>query len=573
MSQQQIINLEWGNGQSERLAFRNTDTIFNVKTRILTSTNVPIDKQCLIGINTTDNSLPLYCLNLDNPQTVLLIPDYSSNNSNDNVSIGENTNQKTKENEQEQTNKKETEKQKEQEDQQEEQEKEKEKENTNENEEQTNKNEKEKNNENENENENEKEKSQGLSKSDSQFAKELQEQIWREEGLSQTKRRTTTTSSNIFLDNNTRNSPNIQNLPRKWSQDSRGNWHRNMNPNRPSDVLSIEKIAPLLPPNLTDSSERLKLLGEYTKESELPVMKKESFREVCNLGKRLKKPILLYLHSFTENEALVSNFVLNILSTKEVIKVINENYIFWVGDSDLVQEKFRISRKKLGITTFPVLAIISNSAVVAILDLIEGEFGIDEFMKRLLEQMDLFTILNTTEQNKNQLKKTESILEREQQDEEFERLLEIDREKQKQMLLQEQKLEEEKLFKEKQLNDKIKKLEELKQALPEEPSGKNVKNCTRIKFRMKNGDVIRKFLDTNTLKVLFDFILVHNNDIFEFDLIQSYPKRTEFNSNDVKIFNLTLKEVGLCPQALLDVRIVEDDEDEDDQEEDKENQK
>ncbi|KAJ3451655.1 fas-associated factor [Anaeramoeba flamelloides] len=567
MSQQQIINLEWGNGKSERLAFRNTDTIFNVKTRILTSTNVPIDKQCLIGINTTDNSLPLYCLNLDNPQTVLLIPDYSSNNSNDNVSIGENTNQKTKENEQEQTNKKETEKQKEQEDQQEEQEKEKE--NTNENEEQTNKNEKEKNNENEKE----KEKSQGLSKSDSQFAKELQEQIWREEGLSQTKRRTTTTSSNIFLDNNTRNSPNIQNLPRKWSQDSRGNWHRNMSPNRPSDVLSIEKIAPLLPPNLTDSSERLKLLGEYTKESELPVMKKESFREVCNLGKRLKKPILLYLHSFTENEALVSNFVLNILSTKEVIKVINENYIFWVGDSDLVQEKFRISRKKLGITTFPVLAIISNSAVVAILDLIEGEFGIDEFMKRLLEQMDLFTILNTTKQNKNQLKKTESILEREQQDEEFERLLEIDREKQKQMLLQEQKLEEEKLFKEKQLNDKIKKLEELKQALPEEPSGKNAKNCTRIKFRMKNGDVIRKFLDTNTLKVLFDFILVHNNDIFEFDLIQSYPKRTEFNSNDVKIFNLTLKEVGLYPQALLDVRIVEDDEDEDDQEEDKENQK
>ncbi|KAJ6244884.1 fas-associated protein [Anaeramoeba flamelloides] len=551
MSKQQIINLEWGNEQSTNLTFQKTDTIFKVKTRILTITNVPIDKQCLVGLNSTDNSLPLYCLNLDNPQTILLIPDYSSDNPNSNNnksekdSLGNMTDQKVSQNKN------------------------------------PNKNQNEDKKEKEKTKEKEKEKSQpnqGLSKSDSKFAKELQEQIWREEELSRTTRTTatttTTSSTNIFVNNNNRNSTNTQSLPRKWSQDAMSNWYRNTNHNnynkRQNDVLSIEKIAPLLPPNLTDSPERLNLLEEYTKESELPLMKKGSFREVCNLGKRLKKPILLYLHSFTENEALVSNFVLNILSTKEIIKVINENYIFWVGDSDSIKEKFFVSRKKLGITTFPVLAIISNSTVVAILDLIQGGFGLDEFMKQLLEQIDLFTVLNTTEQKKNQLKKTKSILEREKQDEEFERILEVDRENQKQMLLQEQKLEEERLLQEKKLDDKTKKLEEIKQSLPEEPSGKNEKNCTRIKFRMKNGDVIRKFLNTSTLEDLFNFVLVHNNDIFEFSLIQSYPKRTEFNSNDEKDFKLTLKEVGLCPQALLDVQIIEDDGDEDEDEDEDE---
>ncbi|KAJ3448867.1 fas-associated factor [Anaeramoeba flamelloides] len=574
--EQQIINLEWGNGQFNTFRFRKTDTIFIVKTRIMTATSIPINKQELIGLNSNSDSLPLYCLGLNNPQTVILIQseDFTS-------FIDENKSQKEEKKkptrelkkdqkqdqyqEREQEQEQEQEKEKEQErEQEQEQEQEKEKEQEREQEQkkkqyEEQKQEKEKEQEKEQEKEKEKEKEQEkeqkreiitLKKSDSQMAKELQEQFWQENTRTPTIKRYHQTYQ--------------QSSGRKWIKNTNGKWVQKRNQTKPTtqERITYDSLVPLIPQSITFDSERNKLFNSITNEQLLPAIEENDFSSMCSKAKRESKPILLYFHSFRQEPKLHEDFVQEILTSPEVFKIINQNYIFFVSDVDQKEKQFEELKAKLGIKSSPALLVLSNSTLRAVLEIIQGEIQIDDFIFKLLHTSELFLELNHKNNSKPKLKKSLSVIERESQDLEYEKFFQIDQEKQERLELEKMLFDEKEKEIEKLKIDKENMLKKLKSELSPEPTHNNCNNICRIKCRTKNQNILRRF-DTNCeFSQIFSWILVSENDIFNFELIQSYPKKRIFRSHNEKIAHESLKNLNITNQVLFDIRIIESNEDE-----------
>ncbi len=121
-----------------------------------------------------------------------------------------------------------------------------------------------------------------------------------------------------------------------------------------------------------------------------------------------------------------------------------------------------------------------------------------------------------------------------------------------------QKMEEE----EKRIEEEKKKQEELieiiKKNLPIEPDDSNPEKCT-ILFRYPNGtrNVERKFLKTDTINLLYDYVITLGREIYtednyyKFELIQTFP----FKKYDNK--DKTLEEEGLFPNAVIQIKEID----------------
>jgi hypothetical protein len=124
-----------------------------------------------------------------------------------------------------------------------------------------------------------------------------------------------------------------------------------------------------------------------------------------------------------------------------------------------------------------------------------------------------------------------------------------------------EKQEEEKIKEEKKKEELKKKYEEeanlAKMILPKEPEESDPDAC-QIKFRLPNGEKVieRRFLKTNKVSVLFDFVKSHGIEIFSepdsnnFELIcMGFPPK---NLQDKK--NNTLEAEEMFPNAILQIQ-------------------
>ena len=134
-----------------------------------------------------------------------------------------------------------------------------------------------------------------------------------------------------------------------------------------------------------------------------------------------------------------------------------------------------------------------------------------------------------------------------------------------------EKLQEEKERKEKEEKEKKKKEEEkekeiikneqeekeiFSKLIPSEPDDNNPDKCIII-FRLPDGEknIQRKFLKTDKISVLYDYIKSLGREIYSedqyhsFSIIQTFP----FKNFEDKLNN-TLEEEGLFPNSVLQIR-------------------
>ena len=150
---------------------------------------------------------------------------------------------------------------------------------------------------------------------------------------------------------------------------------------------------------------------------------------------------------------------------------------------------------------------------------------------------------------------TDSFIRR-KQDDEMKRLEEMEEEKErKEKEEQEQKRIEEEKEKEKLKIEKEEK-ELFSQIIPPEPDDSNPDKCVII-FRLPDGqkNIQRKFLKTNKISLLYDYIKSLGREIYtedqynNFSIIQTFP----FKNFEDKLNN-TLEEEGLYPNSVLQIK-------------------
>ncbi|KAJ3439555.1 fas-associated protein [Anaeramoeba flamelloides] len=569
----QVLNVSWGADKKQSLTFNKTDSVYLVKSYLENITRVSVKDQQLLGLETNDDSLPLAVLEIENPQNVYLLNKNDFNISSLNepqitvvkdpeVNNKEDENQNLEKKEQEKSSENENENKKEQEqDQEQEQENENEEENKKEKEKET------KNQKDENENGNEKEtKTEKGEKFDPdlELAKQLQEQMWKQDltipkttkvqdqgqNTDQTNKGVGKGFGSEDLQRNTGSGiyypPNYM---KKIQQLRMRHFQREKERKEFENRQSLEMMAPFAPPSIGSDEVLKKKFVEYSDSIELPLISTEGFAEVCLTGKEIKKPILIYLHSYTKDQENVSHFMKSVLGKQGIINLINQNFIFWVGDIDAL-ESIEEMKELLNLKEFPYLAVLSNNPSLEILEVIQGAIKTDDLTNTLLKQLQLLPnkSFGIFQNDYKSVQKSETVIEREKQDLDFELSRQKDLEffKLQEQILQSQ--QELKLQKELEL-DKIHEM------IPDEPKN-GEKNVTVLKIRLKNGEKLqRKFYSNDKLSSVFHLVKWTIKSFQKFKLISSYPKKTFLE--DENFVEKSLEELGLVPQALLDIEFVD----------------
>lgn len=185
----------------------------------------------------------------------------------------------------------------------------------------------------------------------------------------------------------------------------------------------------------------------------------------------------------------------------------------------------------------------------SVIDRLEGNFSLDVFRDALFRNLEVKERMG---QGKPHSDRASLIA---QQKEEIENLERMENEKKK---VEEERIRKEKLEKEEKVKREQeilnKKIEKEKQ-LPEEPA-QGDPNSTHIIFRYPDGArrKERRFLKTDAVKILYDFIDSLGPDVFEesdkYELIQPFPFKLYNN------LERTLEAEQLFPNAVLQIREI-----------------
>jgi len=261
-----------------------------------------------------------------------------------------------------------------------------------------------------------------------------------------------------------------------------------------------------------------------------------SYKEALASAKRQGKLVLTYLHS--DND-LSLNFCLDILRSDEMVEFINENYVFWVARITPEAESFLFSL--IQFESYPIVAIISNTGSPQIVEIIQGVTEKDVIYNRLVNE----TTMRSEDLAK--VKAEEEVNERDriivqEQDQAYQESLRADKEKQ-------QRAEEERQREEDKKNEKISRGDLVPAEPPKGP------DTTQIIFKLPDDTKVeRRFNSNEKLEMLCNFLDGKGCEIENYQFVTQYPKKV-FTKAD---FNQTLKDAGLSPQSILNVRSNDD---------------
>ncbi len=307
-------------------------------------------------------------------------------------------------------------------------------------------------------------------------------------------------------------------------------------------ILKIQLII-FLDPVVTDPlGDVTKFIDEYNSKYPVhPVFYRGTYSQALNDAKRELKFLLVFLHSETnspvsaiagpgEKVTECVNFCRNTLSHPEVIEYINTHMLLWACDVSS-PEGYRVSHS-INAKSYPIMVMIGLRAhKMIVMGRMEGECKPEELMRRLRTVVQENSVwLNQARNERLERSFTQTL--RQQQDLAYEQSLRADQEKErkKQEELAEQKraqqaLEEEKLAAErkKTLIEELKM--ELAMSVPSEPQ-ENATDAISIVFKLPNGmRITRRFLTSDSLVVIHNFIFCHPDAPDHFEITQNFPKR------------------------------------------------
>ncbi|XP_022174084.1 FAS-associated factor 1-like isoform X2 [Myzus persicae] len=288
----------------------------------------------------------------------------------------------------------------------------------------------------------------------------------------------------------------------------------------------------------------------------------QAIKIACFKPAKDKRLLAVYLH---HDRSVLSNlFCTQLLCFESVVQYLNTNFLVWVWDMTHPSNRNRILQSaSLSLGTMaeitlgaidsnrlPALVLFTrNRSNTEILSVINGDCNISELLSSLINAQEMFAIQQQVEIKEEGERNMREMIKVEQ-DEAYQQSLAIDRVKEETKILQEM---EEKAIRsqiESQERQFAAEKEAIRQrivaSLPDEPEPGD--QVVKIRFRLPLGKFLeRRFLASDILQVLFDYLYISGFSQKEFKVISSWPRR------DLTTLGVTqtMKELNLYPQETL----------------------
>ncbi|XP_075065231.1 FAS-associated factor 2 [Mixophyes fleayi] len=293
-----------------------------------------------------------------------------------------------------------------------------------------------------------------------------------------------------------------------------------------------------------------------------PVFYQGTYSQALNDAKQELRFLLVYLHGEDHQDS--DEFCRNTLCTSEVTHFVNSRMLFWACSTNK-PEGFRVSQA-LRENTYPFLAMIMlKDRRMTVVGRLEGLIQPQDLINQLTFIMEANQTYLMSERLEREERNQTQVL-RQQQDEAYLASLRADQEKErKKREKQEQKRREEEEAQLRQQAEERKKrnLQEEKErrseCLPAEPQLDHP-NSLKIIFKMPNDTrVERRFLFTQSLSVIHDFLFSLKETPEHFQIVANFPRRVLpcFPTDEVPV-PPTLQEAGLSRSQLLFVQDLTD---------------
>ncbi|XP_005993440.1 FAS-associated factor 2 [Latimeria chalumnae] len=294
-----------------------------------------------------------------------------------------------------------------------------------------------------------------------------------------------------------------------------------------------------------------------------PVFYQGTYSQALNDAKRELRFLLVYLHG--EDHQDTDEFCRNTLCRPEVINFINTRMLLWACSTNK-PEGYRVSQA-LRENTYPFLAMIMlKDRRMTVVGRLEGVIQPEDLINQLTFIMDANQTYLVSERLEREERNQTQVL-RQQQDEAYLASLRADQEKErKKKQIQEQKKKEEEAARQMKLAEERRKrtLQEEKErkseSLPPEPLPDHP-DSVKIIFKLPNDSrVERRFLFTQSLTVIYDFLFSLKETPEKFQIVANFPRRvlpclpTAEQPNPP-----TLQESGLSRSEVLFVQDLSDD--------------
>ncbi|XP_067893255.1 FAS-associated factor 1 [Heterodontus francisci] len=285
-----------------------------------------------------------------------------------------------------------------------------------------------------------------------------------------------------------------------------------------------------------------------------------AFQEAFYGKARDRKLLAIYLHH--DDSVLTNVFCSQLLCAESIVSYLSQNFITWAWDVTRESNRARflsMCTRHFGSVVaqtirtyktdqFPLLLLIMGKRLSnEVLNVIQGNTTVDDLMMRLMNAMEIFAAQQQEDIRDEDEREARERVKREQ-DEAYRVSLEADRAKRE---AQEREIAEqvrqEQLRKEQEEEREAIRLS-LEQSLPPEPSEESTELVSKLRIRTPRGEFFeRRFLASNRLQVVFDFVASKGFPRDEYKLLSTFPRR------DVSQFDPTetLMEVKLYPQETL----------------------
>ncbi|XP_072367012.1 FAS-associated factor 1 isoform X1 [Scyliorhinus torazame] len=285
-----------------------------------------------------------------------------------------------------------------------------------------------------------------------------------------------------------------------------------------------------------------------------------AFQEAFYGKARDRKLLAIYLHH--DDSVLTNVFCSQLLCAESIVSYLSQNFITWAWDMTRESNRARflsMCTRHFGSVVaqtirtyktdqFPLLLIIMGKrSSNEVLNVIQGNTTVDDLMMRLINAMEIFAAQQQEDIRDEDEREAREKVKREQ-DEAYRVSLEADRAKRE---AQEREIAEqvrqEQIRKEQEEEREAIRLS-LEQSLPPEPREESTELVSKLRIRTPRGEFFeRRFLASNRLQVVFDFVASKGFPKDEYKLLSTFPRR------DVSQFDPTetLIEMKLYPQETL----------------------
>lgn len=265
---------------------------------------------------------------------------------------------------------------------------------------------------------------------------------------------------------------------------------------------------------------------KYSREH--PVFYQGTFSQVLNDAKRELRFLLIYLH---DSEAADTElFCRDTLSNVNVIRYINQNFLFWGCSVNSEEGRKTLNAVKANYHPFLSVLVLKENRMT-IVGRLEGYSDPGLLVQRLTSVVNEFEI-NLVSARADRFEASINRSLRNQQDEAFMESLRADQEK-------ERRREEQRMAKEaerKRAEEEARAEEERRQTIarekinsilrvPDEPDASHP-DAVHVVFKLPCGSRLeRRFLKTHSLEAVFYFVFCHPNAPDSFEITTNFPKR------------------------------------------------